>query len=92
MFVLEGDADYIIFDDEGNVKNILKMGSQNSRNIFNNRFNKTNYHMLIIKSEYFVFHEVTNGPFDKSKTIFPTWAPTFYDKEFYEKKIDQFKK
>ena len=47
--------------------------------------------MLIIKSEYFVFHEVTNGPFDKSKTIFPTWAPISYDKEFYEKKIDQFK-
>ena len=31
--------------------------------------------MLIVRSELFIFHEVTLGPFDTSSTIQPDWAP-----------------
>jgi len=91
MFVLEGEVDYISFDNDGNIKNVLKMGDQRSGKAFYNRLDKPSYHMLIIKSDFLIFHEITNGPFDKSNTIFPDWAPIFFDKDFYKQKIDQFK-
>ncbi|GIT35004.1 MAG: hypothetical protein Ct9H300mP4_13230 [Gammaproteobacteria bacterium] len=37
--------------------------------------NTDTYHMLIVRSEFFVFHEVTSGPFDRSSTVLPDWAP-----------------
>ena len=91
MFVLEGEADYIFFDEVGNIKNILKMGDKSSKKVFYNRIDTPSYHMLIIKSDFLIFHEITNGPFDINKTIFPDWAPTFFDKTFYAKKIEKFK-
>ena len=90
MSVLEGEADYIIFDDNGNIIKVLKMGDRLSGKIFYNRMDKPNYHMLIIRSDYLVFHEITNGPFDINKTIFPDWAPIFFDKNFYTKKMEKF--
>ena len=32
-------------------------------------------HMLLIRSEFLVFHEATEGPFLREKTVFPEWAP-----------------
>ena len=55
--------------------------------------------MLIVRSEFFVFHEVTKGPFDRSSTVQPNWAPEensqqevsdFLDE--IEKVIDKLKK
>ena len=85
MFVLEGEVDYIIFDDIGNIKKILKMGDQYSGKIFYNKLDKPYYHMLIIRSNFLVFHEITTGPFAKNKTIFPDWAPKEYKSDFKEK-------
>ena len=85
MFVLEGEVDYIIFDDIGNIKKILKMGDQYSGKIFYNKLDKPYYHMLIIRSDFLVFHEITTGPFAKNKTIFPDWAPKEYKSDFKEK-------
>lgn len=31
--------------------------------------------MLLIRSELFVFHEITEGPFFRESTVFPDWAP-----------------
>jgi hypothetical protein len=33
------------------------------------------WHTLIVRSEFLVFHETTNGPFNREDTIFPLWAP-----------------
>ena len=33
------------------------------------------YHSLLINSEWLVFSEVTAGPFDPAKTLYPEWAP-----------------
>lgn len=85
MSVLEGEADYIIFDDNGNVTKVLKMGEKVSGKVFYNRIDKPKYHMLIIRSDYLVFHEITNGPLDRSKTIFPDWAPKKCESNFMEK-------
>ena len=90
IFIVEGEIDYIFFDDAGNIKKVLKMGDQHSGKIFYNRLDIQSYHMLIMKSDFVVFHEVTNGPFNINKTIYPDWAPIFFDKNFYSKKIKKF--
>jgi hypothetical protein len=33
------------------------------------------FHTLIIRSDVLVFHETTNGPFDRRDTVFAPWAP-----------------
>jgi len=33
------------------------------------------FHTLIIRSDVLVFHETTNGPFDRKDTVFAPWAP-----------------
>ena len=39
-----------------------------------------------IKSDIFIFHETTHGPFNKSDTLYAPWSPE--EKDF--KKIDKF--
>jgi hypothetical protein len=58
------------------------MGDSTTKKPFYHRLNKPIYHMLIIKTDFLVFHEITEGPFIKSNTIFPEWAPIEYDKNF----------
>ena len=45
------------------------------------RMNTDIYHMLVIRSKFFIFHEVTSGPLDRSFTVFPDWAPNENNKE-----------
>lgn len=75
LYVIEGQADLIIFNDNGEIIKIIKL----SRNINNGfvyyRIEECTIHMLIIKSDYFIFHEVTKGPFKIEHTRFPAWAP-----------------
>ena len=63
------------------------MGDQYSGKIFYNKLDKPYYHMLIIRSDFLVFHEITTGPFAKNKTIFPDWAPKEYKSDFKEKML-----
>ena len=90
MMVLQGEVDYVTFDDQGCITGKISMGEFSSGKIFYNRLDIQSYHMLIMKSDFVVFHEVTNGPFNINKTIYPDWAPIFFDKNFYSKKIKKF--
>jgi cupin fold WbuC family metalloprotein len=83
--VLEGEAKIIIFNDNGSVFKEYMVGGYNDGNFFYHRMNIEKYHMFIIKSKFFVFHEVTRGPFDKKYTMFPDWAPEEYDQNFINK-------
>ena len=51
------------------------MGEYTSCKTYYYRINKAIYHSIVIKSPYIIFHEVVLGPFKKSKTKFPKWAP-----------------
>lgn len=73
--ILEGLADIIMFDDEGGVSDIIPMGDYASGKIFYYRISDPIYHTLVVRSEVFVFHEITNGPFKKFDTQFAPWAP-----------------
>lgn len=102
IFVIKGLAKAIFFDDGGKVKKIIRLGDIGTKRPFYYKLNKNLFHTLLIESNFFVFHEVSKGPFKKNKTIFPRWAPIKQDKIFkkflnsqilkYEKNIQNKKK
>jgi len=73
--ILEGKADLLFFNDKGSVVNVIKMGSYASGGIFFYKIENLQYHMLVVKSKFVVFHEVTRGPFDRTDRVFASWAP-----------------
>lgn len=76
MTVLEGEVDVILFNEIGEIYQVNSLGSPSSGKNFFQRLPENTYHMLIIKSEILVFHEITSGPFFRENTIFPDWAPS----------------
>ena len=73
--IIEGNANVVIFDDAGNVTEVIPMGDYSSGRIFYFRLSDPYYHTLLIESDHLIFHETTNGPFKRSDTIVAPWAP-----------------
>jgi cupin fold WbuC family metalloprotein len=88
MLVIHGEVDYIMFDNDGNVDEIVEMGGVESKKYFYQTIRQDKFHTLIIKSEWLIFLEITNGPFDKKDTLFAEWSPR--DNE--NKKVAKFMK
>jgi len=80
VHVIEGSADLIIFDDAGGISQVVRLGDYTSGLRFYYRMSGPDYHMLLIRSEMLVVHEVTNGPFNRADTIFAPWAPDEADR------------
>jgi cupin fold WbuC family metalloprotein len=77
--VIEGIADVVLFGDDGNILNVINMGSYSSGACFYYRLTDPIYHTLLIRSEVFVFQEVAGGPFNRSDMLFAPWAPDDQD-------------
>ena len=75
MLVIDGEVDYIMFNNDGNVDNVVQMGNFESKKPFYQTIRKDKFHTLIIKSEWLVFLEITQGPFDRKDTVFANWSP-----------------
>ena len=73
--VIEGLVDVVLFDDDGKIERVIRMGDYASGKTFYYRMATPIFHTLIIRSEILVFHEITNGPFDRDATIFASWSP-----------------
>ena len=73
--IVEGSADVVLFDEKGKIVEVIDMGSYNSGKIFYFRIFEQYYYTPIPKSDFIVFHETTNGPFDTAHTVFAPWAP-----------------
>jgi cupin fold WbuC family metalloprotein len=76
MTVLEGWVDMILFNDDASIRSVVSMGTPDSGKTFYHRLSDEIFHMLIIRSEFLVFHEITEGPFLRERTVFPSWAPS----------------
>ena len=72
---MEGRADLIIFDDDGKIANVLGMGDYASGRIFYYRLCAPYFHTVIVRADLLTFHETTNGPFQRSDTMFAPWSP-----------------
>ena len=73
--IIEGLVDVVVFDDDGQITSVIRMGDYASGKTFYYRMAIPLFHTLIIRSDVLVFHETTNGPFDRRDTIFAPWAP-----------------
>lgn len=73
--VVDGLADVIVFDDAGTVADVVHMGPAGSGLAFFYRMNQSCFHSVVVRSEFFVVHETTRGPFNPADTLFPSWAP-----------------
>jgi cupin fold WbuC family metalloprotein len=91
MAILEGAADVVLFDDDGKIREVINMGDINSGRQFYYRLSDPIYHTLLIRTDFLVFHEITQGPFLREDTVFPEWAPTDQDDgvENYMASIDR---
>ncbi len=86
LFVIQGQADLVVFNKLGKVKKILKLGPVNSGKIFYYKIPKKTFHTFIFKSNFFIFKETTKGPFVRKQMIVPKWSLR------YKKEILKFKK
>lgn len=87
--VIEGTATVIFFDETGNAAEIIRIGEPESGGTFYFRNDDPRYHTQIVSSDFLVFHETTNGPFNRADTVFAPWSPEESDvvavKAFMEK-------
>jgi len=82
--IIEGALSVFLFDDDGRVIETIRMGEAKSGRVFYYRLSSCIYHSVLPESEFVVFHEVTNGPFDRQDMIIAPWAPTEGDHEAKE--------
>jgi cupin fold WbuC family metalloprotein len=75
LHVIEGEADVVFFGEDGSVREVVPIGSAGSGRAFYYRLAASWYHTLLLRSDFLVFHEVTNGPFKPEDTLFAPWAP-----------------
>jgi len=75
FLIIDGLAKIIIFSDNGNIQNVIEMGDYLSKRIFYYRICEPLYHTLLIESDVIVFHESTNGPFNRGDNDFAPWSP-----------------
>ena len=73
--IVDGSADIILFDEDGQINKIIPMGDYASGRKFFYRLPPSRYHTLMIQSDVLVFHEITNGPFKLEDTVWASWAP-----------------
>lgn len=75
FIVLEGEADALLFDEDGGVARTLPMGPYGSGRLFFYRMPEGVFHGLIFRTEWMVFLETTAGPFDPTRSEGAPWAP-----------------
>lgn len=90
--IIEGEAKIVFFKDSGKVQKIINMGAYQSGKVFYYKLDEPIFHSMIIESDYLVFQETGNGPFDKNDKIDAPWSPPEKDKQkisVYLKKLIQ---
>lgn len=73
--VIEGTATVVFFDDAGKIEEVIEIGDYSSGKPFYYRNEDARFHTQIVTSEKLVFHETTNGPFNRADTVLAPWSP-----------------
>ena len=77
--IIRGVVDIVLLDETGHIIEVVPMGEYGTGRKFFYRLADPYYHTLLIHSDYVIFHEITNGPFNRADTIFAPWAPAETD-------------
>lgn len=89
--IIEGTADFIEFNESGEVISVLPMSVFESGKHFFYRNPGLSFHTWNVVSDFLVIHEVTNGPFLDGNTIYAPWSPKESDMESVSKYISHLK-
>jgi len=73
--IIEGEVDIVVFSEAGEVERIVSLAAKGGRHPFYYRMSTPHFHTLIIRSDLLVVHEITNGPFLPTGTIYAAFAP-----------------
>ncbi len=73
--IIEGQVDIVVFSEAGNIERIVSLAAKGGRHPFYYRMSTPHFHTLIIRSDLLVVHEITNGPFLPTGTIYAAFAP-----------------
>ncbi len=74
--IIEGEVDVAIFDDVGQISDVVSLGAMGTGRKFFYRLSDSRFHTLLIHSDMLVMHEVTNGPFIKGQSINASFSPS----------------
>jgi cupin fold WbuC family metalloprotein len=89
LHIIEGIVDMVVFNDNGSIRQVLPLGEPGSGRNWYCRLNSSVYHTHLIRSEFFIFHETINGPFQKDNNQFAPWAPDGSDPESNKRYLEQ---
>ena len=67
--VIEGKADFVLFDEAGEITNVIAVGDSSTGLPFYLRTPHERYHAWIVRSEVFAIHETTEGRFRREDTV-----------------------
>jgi len=73
--IIEGQVDVAVFDGAGAIVDVIELGAMGSGRRFFYRLSESAFHTLLIRTDYLVVHEVTNGPFARDNTVLAPFAP-----------------
>jgi cupin fold WbuC family metalloprotein len=73
--IVDGVVDVVVFDDSGEIVEIIELGDVRSGCNFYYRLPENAFHTLLIRTDFLVVHEVTNGPFLRERTVLADFAP-----------------
>jgi cupin fold WbuC family metalloprotein len=73
--IIDGELDVVLFDDDGAIREVIRMGPYGSRASFFYRLMEPCFHTVLVRTPLATFHETTNGPFYPGGTEFAAWAP-----------------
>ena len=97
-FLLKGNLDIIIFNHNGEIKEIICLTDRGKNKKIYYKLLKNTMHTIVIKSKYVVIQEVALGPFNKNNDVFANFSPNEIEKgkiilykKMLNKKIKKFK-
>ncbi len=90
--VIEGTATVVFFNDAGKIEEVIEIGDYHSGKPFYYRNEDARFHTQIVTSKKLVFHETTNGPFNRADTVLAPWSPEDTDAAAVKDYMEQLKR
>jgi cupin fold WbuC family metalloprotein len=72
--MIEGALTIVLFDDAGEISRLVDLSARGREAVYY-RLATPTFHTVVPRTPLAVFHETTNGPFDRRDALFPDWAP-----------------
>lgn len=87
--IIEGKLKIVIFDESGGILEVINMGDYPSGDTFFYRLSESYFHTVILISDFVVFHETINGPFNREDNVFARWSPEENDHSAVKEYMDR---